>query len=510
MPEPQKKPTPAKKTGKAAKKKGALFDLAKLTEEVELQFDPKAAEAKKKKESQIKSRKATSVLNSGDLNPIDPIIPFNRNFLRIGSGNGESSESGKLLGKFGANVKGIFSNFRGKEMEREEIVKLRQRVGDLKQTKADTYAPSPGAAPILEAGKDARSKKQILSDRRKKISDKSKEPVKDKELIGLRIEIERLKKRFPTDGNLFVLDAILTSRDGCLVHRTIEERVASLSAALKEAGSIVANQYLTTYSVDVIFDIYFLYLDSLKKLLAERLQKLAGAKARKNPTLVESTRRDIRIINVLADQKKLKKSIFNIAQKLNGFGYPYVSMTPGFVSKTFSSEARDENEKVGPGTIKLNKFLIRNYLNVFGQVPIFQPVARRFCDALPDDLQSKVIVANVNMDNAYTQLKLSKASKDPSIPKQVFSLFNYGKQFIKSTIKDAAGSPAEARIMLRTAEMAEEFSFLKEDADTEIIKFGHHCAVASLSFYKNEAESIIRRLFELADVKNVDLRESET
>ena len=119
------------------------------------------------------------------------------------------------------------------------------------------------------------------------------------------------------------------------------------------------------------------------------------------------------------------------------------------------------------------------------------------------------MIANVNMDNAYTQLKISKAISDPALQKQTLSLYTYGSQFIKSTIKNNANSTSEGRIMLRTAEMAEEYGFINDKVEPEILKFGYECANMALPFYKDEAESIIRRLYEIADIRKVNLEGSD-
>ncbi len=500
-------------TKNTAKKKNPVpdFDLASLAAKVEDEFSGKDPE---KKEASKPKRKVVQATSFDDLNPIDPQIPFNRQFLTTGLGiSPENEKGGGLMGKFGTNVKGLIGTLRSQEMERDEIVRLRKMVGNLKKTKIEASAkPKESELTGESLPQELKSKRDLLKEKRKKIKQKSKEKaeIKDKNLIGLRIEIEKLKKKFPADENLVVLDAVLTCRDGCLPHRSIDERVVSLSAALREAGNVVINKYLTTYSIDILFDIYFLYLEALSKLCMDRYRKVSTADTRPNPALVSSIKRDIRVLKILMDQQKLKKTISNIAQKLNGFGYPFVSMTPMFVAKSFSESAGNDNEKIGPGTYKLNKFLIKIYLSIFAQIPMFQPIASKFCDALPsDDYQSKVMIANVNMDNGYTQLKISKATNDPAIKKQTLSLYNYGSQFVKSTIKNNANSAAEGRIMLRTAEMAEEYGFLTDKVEPEILRFGYECASLALSFYKEEAEAIIRRLYEIADIRKINLESTD-
>jgi len=465
--------------------------------------------ADKKKQPQRSTGKTYQRLSTDDLFPIDKLIPHNRRFLGIGKDgtiDGEAKSRG-LVGKISSSVKGFISGLHGKEMERSDVIKLRALIGNLKDTKvAASAVSSPSLTLNTNASSCPKSKKELLAQKRKNISQKSKSGKKKQDKIGLRIEIERLKKKYPNDGNLVILDAILTTRDSCLPHRSIEERVSSLSAVLKESGRLVAQNFLTTYSVDTLFDIYFLYLEALKKLFLERIRKYSEIGSRKSKVAVKSFKRDAQILTILLNQIKIKKTVANVAKKLNGFGYPYETMSNMDVAKTFTAEKGSENEKLGPGTVKLNKFLIRIYLNVFSPIPIFQPISSRICEVLPSDYQSKVIIANVNMDNAYVQLKISKAIKADTIEKQSLALFQYGKLFVQSTIKKNANTPAEGRILLRTAEMAEEYSFMSKKTDPEILKFGHECATMSLSFFQPEAENIVRRIFELADAKKVDLR----
>lgn len=452
---------------------------------------------------------------SEELNPIDELIPYNRRFLNISRDSAKNfgSSSSGLFGKIGSSLKGMFGSSRIKEMERPEIVRLRKKVGDLKSSKFSTSSaiPNDGESSSGEIA-EPKSKKELLEEKRKSLSKKAKEGKKesDKNKIGLRIKIEKLKKKFPADDNLRMMDAILTSRDGCLPHRSIDERVSSLGAALKETGQLVANRYLTTFGIDTLVDIYFLYLEALKRLFHARSRKLKEEHRSQNSAAVRSLTRDVKLLNVLLGQTKLKKTINNVTQKLNGFGYPFVSMTGLAVSKTFNAKPGAENEKIGPGPVKLNRFLVRIYLNVLSQIPIFQPIASRLCDALPNDHQSKIMVANVNIDNAYTQLRISKVIGSPTVPKQTLALFLYGRQIVRSTIKQNAGNPAEARILLRTAEMAEECAYLNDSVDPETIKFGYLCATMTLSYFKPESEQIIRRLFEIADKRRVDLRESSS
>ncbi len=450
---------------------------------------------------------------SEELDPIDELIPYNRRFLTISgdAAKGPGSSAGGFLGKVGSSVRGIFGSSRVKEMERPEIVRLRKKVGDLKDSKFSSSAAIPDDGEVAPEGSSApKSKKELLEEKRKSLSKKAKEGKKesDKNQIGLRIEIEKLKKKYPTDDNLKMMDAILTSRDGCLPHRSVDERVSSLGAALKETGQLVANRYLTTFGIDILIDIYFLYLEALKRLFLERSRKLKEEHRSQNSIRVNSLNRDLKLLNVLLGQTKLKKTINNVTLKLNGFGYPFVSMTGLAVSKTFNAKPGAENEKIGPGTVKLNRFLVRIYLNVLSQIPIFQPIASRLCDALPNDHQSKIMVANVNIDSAYIQLRISKVIGSPTVPKQILALFLYGRQIVRSTIKQNANNPAEARILLRTAEMAEENAYLNDNADPETIKFGYHCATMTLSYFKPESEQIIKRLFEIADKRKVDLRVS--
>jgi hypothetical protein len=450
---------------------------------------------------------------SEELNPIDKLIPFNRRFLTVGTNTIKdfgTSGSG-LLEKFGISLKGMFRGSKSKEMDRLEIIRLRKMVGDLKNSKiVSSTISSDTSDASSEEVPEQKTKKELLEEKRKDLSKRAKEEKKksNKNQIGLRIELEKLKKKYPTDVNLKIMDAILTSRDSCLPHRSINERVSSLRAVLKETGQLVANKYLTTYSMTVLFDIYFLYLESLKKLFLERSRKLKEERHAQNSVRVKSLARDMKVLSILLGQTKLKKTINNVAQKLNGFGYPFVSMTSLSVSKTFNAEKGSDNIKIGPGTVKLNRFLVKIYLNVLSQIPIFQPIASSLCDVLPNDHQCKIMVANVNIDNAYIQLRIAKVAGAPTIAKQTLAIFLYGKQIVKTTIKQNASSPAEARILLRTAEVAEEYAYLNDKIDPENIKFGYQCATMTLAYFKSESEEIIKRLFKIAEKQKVDLRES--
>lgn len=481
----------------------SAFDFSEMTVE-ESKPTPKATSRNKAGGKPQQATTSRSV--NYDLNPIDDLVPYNRRFLNLAGEGPDKSGKTSVFGKFGSAAKGLFNGSRTKLMDKEEMTTLRNKVGDLKNTKVVNHAPSNTEAPAAVATPVAqKTKSQRLQESRQKISEKSKEPQKDKHLIGLRIEIERLKRQYPGDGNLTILDAILTSRDGCLIHRTNEERVASLAAALKEASFTVANKYLTTYAVETLFDIYFLYLESLKKYFAERLRKVSSDK-RNSQAAIESVRRDIRVLNLLLEQKKYQKTIISVGKKLHAFNHAYEPISALDIAKSFSNSGKGDNEKIGPGTVKSIKFMVKNYLNVFAQIPMLQPIARKLAASLPDDIESKLIKANMDMDNAYTQIKISKLGNDKTVAKQMFALFNYGKQIINSTIKDNAASAPEARILLRTGEMAEEFAFLNDKVEPEILKSGLRYATMAIGHYKNEAQAVIRRVHEIAELRKLDLQ----
>ena len=501
---------PTSPTGKKPKK-SAGYDFSNLIDSVENEFDDKSDSSGSGVPNARNIHKQKGVLEVmvDGLDPIDPRIPFSRGFIKAGSkssGNIKKGKNKNLVRNITKNVKGVFGGIRAKEMERSAIVGLRMSIGNLYKTKVDSFAPSPAETPgLAQSTPEQKSKKQLLREKKEIIKKRAKVGNKDKSVIGMRIEIEKQKKRFPNDKNLTVLSAILTTKDGCLKHRTIEERVSSLYAALHLAGSTVFSDYLTTYSIDTLFGIYFLYLDALKKLLSEKIRKLSASGRPVSPVVMESIRRDIRVIDVLLGQKRLQKTIANIANKLNGFNYPFESMSHMNVARTYAADASQDNDKVGPGTVKLNKFLIKVYLNVFAQIPLFQPLAKNLCDALPSDRSSRVLIANVTMDNAFTQLKIAKTEKEPSPLKQIQSIFNYGKNFAATSIKDGPKSQAEGRVFLRTAEMAEEYAFATKEADPDIIRTGNDFASQALPFFKNEAEAVIRRIYEAAEKRKIQL-----
>ncbi len=474
------------------------YDFTEIKDSVKKDFDPPSDQTKSSKLKQ--TNKSDKRYGLDDLDAINQQIPYFRSFITVRQATMLDNANGKGLL---SNIRGIVGFMRSKEMDLEEIAGLRKAVGSLKKTKIENYVPSAASTDIPQI--EQKTKRQLLEEKRETITQKAKESKVDKSTIGMRIEIERLKRKYPSDKNLIVLSAILTSKDGCLIHRTTEERVRSLHAALQESGSVILNDYLTTFSIDTLFDIYFLYLAALKKMLFEQFKKISANGSGFSPNAIESARRDLRVINILLEQKNLKKTISNVSKKLNGFKYAFHPLVPLDVAKTYDAKPGEDNKKIGPGTVKLNKFLIRIYLSVFAQIPIFQPLAKKLCDALPTDHTCKVMIANVTMDNAYMQFKISKTSKDRTISQQALSIYNYGKRFIDSSIKDNPSTASEGRILVRTAEMAEESAFLNENIEPEVIQFGYRAATLALPYFKGEAKGIIRRMFEIAEARKIEL-----
>jgi len=460
---------------------------------------PTRAQRKKGGAGDRKSGLQTGIVVA-NLKPINRRIPFNRTFIHVGSSHdGMTATDQGFLKSFTKNVKGLFEGVKTKGLEKEELVRLRLAVGSLKNAKEQIAEPDPGTENKVEENRGAKSKKELLEEKRKALDQQSKTAKKTgNTTVGMRIEIERLKKKFPDDPNLALMSAILTAKDTCSVHRPVKEQISSLYAALQEAGAVVFNDYLTTYSIDVLFDIYFLYLDTLKaKLLAD----LKSVK----PSESDSLRRDIRVLNLLLDQKRQGKSIANVAKKLDGFGYPFESLSPIHVAKTFQSTNEEGDERIGPGTAKLNKFLIRIYLNVFSQIPAFQPLARKFCDVLPNNRQSRAMIANVNLENAVIKFKIAKLNKSMELHKMIMSIYNYGKSFIGTNFAETVTSPLEAKMLLRIAQMVEEMGLISVAVDPAMVTYGYKCATVALHYHKEEAEALLIKISDVAARQRLSL-----
>lgn len=376
-------------------------------------------------------------------------------------------------------------------MNKDEIIRLRKAIGDLKSVADEMDPNKERAASEEEDPGRPMTKKELLEAKRKSLGDKSKSEKKKNPSVGMRIEIEKLKKSYPSDPNLAILSAILTAQDSTSVHRSASDRINSLRAALQSVGSIVMNEYMTTYSVDVLCDIYFLYLDALKPKMMERLK---GIKASES----HSVRRDIHLLNMLLEARRLKKTVSNIAKKLDGFGYPYETMSLIHIAKTFQASAEESDTKIGPGTVKLNKFLIRIYLNVFSQIPAMMPIAKKICDILPNNRHSRALIANVNIENAIINMKVAKLNKSMDLPKMITSVYNYGKSFIGNNFAETVTSPLEAKILIKIAQMVEEMALLSSKLDPDVITYAYNCSTIALHYYRDEAEVLTRRINDIA------------
>lgn len=258
------------------------------------------------------------------------------------------------------------------------------------------------------------------------------------------------------------------------------------------------NEYLTTYSVDVLCDIYFMYLEAIKPKLLERLKSTKASES-------HSIRRDIHLLNMLLEQKKLKKTVSNIAKKLDGFGYPYETMSPVHIAKSYQASAEESDKKVGPGTVKLNKFLIRIYLNVFSQIPAFMPIAKKMCDVLPSNRHCRALIANVNIENAIMNMKVAKLNKSLELPKMITTVFNYGKSFIGNNFAETVTSPLEAKILIKIGQMVEEMALLSSKLDPDVITYAYNCATIALHYFRDEAEVLTRRISDIAARQRISL-----
>lgn len=392
----------------------------------------------------------------------------------------------------------MFDGAKGRGLSKEEIIQLRKSVGDLKSIADEITNKAEGNDAQEEESNRPKSKKEMLEERRKTLGDKTKTEKKGNPGVGMRITIEKQKKNYPNDPNLTILSAILTSKDSTSVHRSANDRINSLYSALESTAAIVMNDYMTTYSVDVMCDIYFLYLEAVKPKLQDNLKSVKASES-------HSIRRDIHVLNMLLEQKRLKKTISNIAKKLDGFGYPYESMTPFHIAKTFQASNEEADNKIGPGTVKLNKFLLRIYLNVFSQIPAMMPIAKRICDVLPSNRHCRVLIANVNIENAAMNLKIAKLNRSNEVPKMISTVFNYGKSFIGNNFAETVTSSLEAKILIKIAQMVEEMALLSPRLNPEVVTYAYNCATIALHFFKEEAEVLIRRISDIAARQRLEL-----
>ena len=294
-----------------------------------------------------------------------------------------------------------------------------------------------------------------------------------------------------------ILSAILTAKDSYSPHRSSKDRLASLYAALQDCAAIVIEHYLTTFSVDVTFDIYFLYLDVLNAKLKDDLKSA-------RPSEIQPLRRDLHVLNVLLEQKRIRKSVSNIVSKFNGFGYPYISLSPIVISKSFKAESDASDEKIGPGTVRLNKFLIQFYLSVFAQIPSFQPLAKRIADSLPPKKESRSMITAVNLDNAIINYRIARANNASGLQGKIKAVYSYGKKYIGNRFAEMA-NPLDARILIKTAQMVEELAHLGGMLDEEMIVYGYNCASVAVPYLKKEATVLTRKISELADLQDIKL-----
>lgn len=431
-----------------------------------------------------------------ELKPINRNIPYKRSFLDLTSPTGTVTVQDQGFFK---KVKGLFDTAKGgKGMHKDEVVRLRKAIGDLKNISAEVDMEEGAGAPEPEEPSRPKTKKEMLEEKRKSLSDKSKTEKKDKPAVGMRIELEKLKKAYPGDPNLTILSAILTCQDSASVHRSASDKLSSLYSSLQAVGSLVMHEYMTTYSVDVLCDIYFLYLDALKPKLMERLKATKASES-------QSIRRDIHLLNMLLEHRRLKKTISNIAKKLDGFGYPYEHMSPIHIAKTFQATPEEQDVKIGPGTVKLNKFLLRIYLNVFSQIPAFMPIAKKMCDVLPSNRHARALIANVNIENAVMNMKVAKLNKSSELPKMITTVYSYGKSFIGTNFAETVTSPLEAKILLKIGQMVEEMALLSGKLDPDVITYAYNCATIALHYYRDEAEVMTRRLSDIAARQRISL-----
>ena len=433
-----------------------------------------------------------------ELRPIDNKIPYKRSFFDLeANSRGQDSQEQGLIKSFRKNVKGLFESSKSKGIEKNTIIKLRAATGDLKEIVKESESDDEQSSGFNDGPDQPLSKKEMLAAKRQNLKNQSKEEKKRDTSVGIRLEIEKLKKKYPSDPNIPLLGAILTAKDSYSPHRSANDRLASLYVALQESGTIVTQQYLTVFSVDIVFDIYFLYLDVLNSKLRTDLKDAPQSQH-------ESIRRDIRVLNVLLEQRRLRKSVSNVVKKFNGFGYPFISLSPAVIAKSYTIDGSSSDEKIGPGTVKLNKFLTQFYLSVFAQIPVFQPLAKRIADALPSKRNSRALITAVNLDNAITNYRIAKANNSDALKNKIMAVYAYGRKYIGNRFGEMT-NPLDARILVKTAQMVDELAHLGGLLDEEMIVYCYNCASVAAPYLKNESTLLTRKIAELADRQDIKL-----
>ena len=194
----------------------------------------------------------------------------------------------------------------------------------------------------------------------------------------------------------------------------------------------------------------------------------------------------------------------SVIKKFNGFGYPFISLSPAVIAKSYTVDGNSSDEKIGPGTVKLNKFLTQFYLSVFAQIPVFQPLAKRIADALPSKRDSRALITAVNLDNAITNYRIAKANNADALKNKIMAVYAYGRKYIGNRFGEMT-NPLDARILVKTAQMVDELAHLGGLLDEEMIVYCYNCASVATPYLKNEATLLSRKIAELADRQDIKL-----
>ena len=206
---------------------------------------------KRKKANTKSDANRSQSINSGpsglvvkELRPIDNKIPYKRSFFDLeGTGRGQGSQEQGLIKSFRKNVKGLFETSKSRGIEKNAIIKLRAATGDLKEIVKESESDDEQSSGPNDGADRPLSKKEMLESKRQNLKDQSKVEKKKDTSVGIRLEIEKLKKKYPSDPNPPLLSAILTAKDSYSPHRSAKDRLASLYVALQESGIIVTQQY---------------------------------------------------------------------------------------------------------------------------------------------------------------------------------------------------------------------------------------------------------------------------
>jgi len=134
-----------------------------------------------------------------ELRSIDSKIPYKRSFIHLdASGLKETARQKGLMKGFRKNVKGLFETSKIKGIDKNDVIKLRKATGDLKEITKQGESSEAQSEAVDGDSLRQKSKKELLEEKRKSLKHQSKSEKKKDGSVGIRLEIEKLKKKFPT------------------------------------------------------------------------------------------------------------------------------------------------------------------------------------------------------------------------------------------------------------------------------------------------------------------------